>query len=200
MIPAYIIHLADNAEREPFVQEIERRVPYAQRFDAIRDPIGKVGCSLSHQACIHLARARNAPAVWIMEDDCAFTEHFDLAGWERTIELAMCEFDILVGGSANGQSPKRTSLSNLVEVAEWSSCHCWVVGAEAFADVLALDPRGDIDVTTSKMCSEGKKHRAAIRVPYVALQAPAHSDLLKKRVNYRQWFDAAEERLLPFIS
>ena len=43
-----------------------------QRFNAIKNDKGYLGCSESHLECLKLARARNYPNVMILEDDFEF--------------------------------------------------------------------------------------------------------------------------------
>lgn len=43
------------------------------RFNAIKTKNGAVGCSMSHLACLRMAKANNWPHVFIAEDDICFT-------------------------------------------------------------------------------------------------------------------------------
>jgi hypothetical protein len=64
---AYVIHMSSAREREALVQDIER-LTGAQRFEAIRELPGEVGCHKSHMAIYHSVPA--GEDLLLFEDDC----------------------------------------------------------------------------------------------------------------------------------
>lgn len=196
MIPAFVIHQSSNSEREPVVAELERRVPGLARFEAIMHANGVRGCSYSQKGIIQVARDMSLPAVWIMEDDCVFTEHFDLDTWFRDVQAAFeAGISVVCGGSANGQQPRQIPVKNMVEVQAFSSCHCWIARQDAYTAILGLDPDTPIDVAIGTIYE-----RKAVRVPFMATQMPSYSSIQHIHEDYMPLFWEAEKRLLPLLS
>jgi GR25 family glycosyltransferase involved in LPS biosynthesis len=48
-------------------------IEHAERFSAIKMPMGNVGCTISHIKCLELAKQNDWPFVFICEDDIHFT-------------------------------------------------------------------------------------------------------------------------------
>lgn len=191
VIPAFVVHQSANLEREPNVQALEARIPGLQRVEAVMDANPVVGCSTSQRLIIQRAVDENMPAVWIMEDDCVLTPHFNLDDWLATLEAArLHNVQIVVGGSANGLVPSKCPVPHLVAVEQFSSCHCWVAFQPVYDQVLAVNPATPIDVAVSAI-----KVKKAVRVPFIALQAPSYSSIELSFKDYSPWFKAAEERL-----
>ena len=196
MIPAFVIHQSSNVEREPIVAELERQIPGLQRVEATMVPGDPVtGCSISHQQIIAFATQAGYPGVWILEDDCVLTSQFDLGDWLQTIDDAFkAHYDVVVGGSANGQGPSRALLPHLVDVQAFSSCHCWVAFHYAYDVISRLTMSTPIDVAISQA-----KLKKAVRVPFIGLQAPSHSSIELAYKDYMPWFVQSEQRLMPFV-
>jgi len=86
---AYYINLDDRPDRqEAFERRSEEAGFLAERFSAIcPPPISmdkttdprehfKLGCTLSHQGVVRLAKSRGQKNILIFEDDCIFVENF----------------------------------------------------------------------------------------------------------------------------
>ena len=91
---SYYINLNHRIDRKELFEKRSREVGItANRFSAIEpreedcpllpSSVGetrrkyKVGCSLSHQGIIKIAKERNLENVLIFEDDCIFLENFE---------------------------------------------------------------------------------------------------------------------------
>jgi len=195
MIPAFVVHQSSNAEREPIVADLERKVPGLERVEALMHANGIVGCSRSHKRIIQRAKDAGWPAVWIMEDDCVFTPHFDLQDWTQTVHQALdAGYHIVVGGSANGQTPSKSPIQHLVTVQGFSSCHCWVLRADGYDAVLNVNDTLPIDVAVSQLALT-----KACRVPLIARQQPSLSSIQHIFEDYTILFDQAERNMLPFV-
>jgi len=195
-IHALVVHQSSNTERVPIVAELEHRVPGLTRVEALMHANGVVGCSRSQKSIVQRAKDEGWPAVWIMEDDCVFTPHFDLQNWIQTVHQALeAGYQVVVGGSANGQQPSKSQIRHLVTVQGFSSCHCWVLRADGYEAVLGVDETVPIDVAVSQL-----KLTKACRVPLIARQLPSMSSIQHIFEDYTILFDQAERNMLPFLS
>lgn len=73
----YCINLDHRPDRWTHIQnEVKKTELHISRFPGIYNVCGVTGCRESHFAVIRKAKADNLPWVGIMEDDCAFYDHF----------------------------------------------------------------------------------------------------------------------------
>lgn len=72
----YYINLDSRKDRRSEVESELKRVPLKsiERFSAIENKRGYIGCSMSHVACLKLAIERNESMVLICEDDICFED------------------------------------------------------------------------------------------------------------------------------
>lgn len=76
---ALYINLESRSDRKEHVEtqlnalKIGMRNLNFERFNAIKNENGAIGCSMSHLSCIKLAKARNWDHVLVCEDDILFT-------------------------------------------------------------------------------------------------------------------------------
>ena len=72
--PALYINLEHREDRKNQIESELKKVGFNnyQRFNAIKNEKGYLGCSESHLECLKLARAQNYPNVIILEDDFEF--------------------------------------------------------------------------------------------------------------------------------
>lgn len=68
------INLEHRTDRKAHVEkEMQKMGITATRFNAIKTKNGAVGCSMSHLACLQMAKANGWPQVFIAEDDICFS-------------------------------------------------------------------------------------------------------------------------------
>lgn len=113
MYTAMYINLADRKDRKKHIENELDKVGFTnfQRFDAIKDNRGYIGCTKSHIACIELAKQRNYPYVIILEDDFEFLIGKDEFGFLLNHLLGI-DYDVFILGH-NGESKSKTE-DNLV--------------------------------------------------------------------------------------
>lgn len=72
--PALYINLEHREDRKNQIEGELKKVDFYnyQRFNAVKNKKGYLGCSQSHIDCIKLAKANNFPNVMILEDDFQF--------------------------------------------------------------------------------------------------------------------------------
>jgi glycosyl transferase, family 25 len=70
----FYINLASRADRREKVEEELTKLKWKfERFDAIRNENGRIGCSTSHLRVLELAKSRDLDYVVVVEDDIHFT-------------------------------------------------------------------------------------------------------------------------------
>ena len=72
--PALYINLEHREDRKNQIEGELKKVGFYnyQRFNAIKNKKGYLGCSESHLECLKLARSNNYPNIMILEDDFEF--------------------------------------------------------------------------------------------------------------------------------
>lgn len=171
-----IILSAPHLKRD--IRELRARVPNAEVLLGEQTPKGADGCLEMHKQAIRMARDAGDPAVFVMEDDCAFTDAFDLQRWIADAQWAADRgYDVLVGGSVKSYDT-RVVREGLIEVSAAHSAHCLVYLASGYDKAqAAIQP---YDVSLGRDC----KLRTLLTYPFVAVQRAAFSGIQQKHVNY----------------
>jgi hypothetical protein len=159
-----------------------------QVWTGAETPKGEDGCLQCHQDIVRWAKAQLLPSVFVMEDDCQFTEHFDYLRWCEAAAWADDHgYDVLVGGCTKTYQ-ERVVAPGLIEVAAFHSAHCIVYLASAYDKVLrTIQP---FDVSVGKVGA-----RVVMTWPFVAVQRPTYSGILKQDVDYVPLYQQHEQRL-----
>lgn len=185
MIPAVIL-TCQALQRD--LSPIFHRVPDALTYQTEHLPEQHEGVRRGYQAVARMARANGWPAVFLMEDDCAFTEHFDRAQWEADAAWAFLHgFTLLNGGVFSAANP-RPVRHGLVAVDRFKSSHCIVVQRSAFEVLERLEYPADVT-----MGQFGAK--PVVTVPFVAVQGKVHSGHLDRVTDYRARYAETEASL-----
>lgn len=163
-------------------------VPMPQIWTGEQTEKGEDGCLACHQAIVREAKRLAWPAVFVMEDDCQFTEHFDYERWQDDARWAADHgYDVLVGGCSLTYDEKVVR-SGLIEVSAFHSAHCIVYLASSYDAVLRTVQPFDVSVGRSGA-------RVVMTWPFVAVQRPTYSGILKQDVDYRPLYAKHTERL-----
>jgi len=98
------INLASRSDRLEHVQkELKKMNIEAERINAIKMAEGAIGCTLSHIRCLELAKERQYPHVFIVEDDITFLQpdllSENIKKFEENVELQ--RWDVLIIGGNN---------------------------------------------------------------------------------------------------
>jgi hypothetical protein len=153
---------------------------------------GHDGCLESHKDIIRRARMADEPFVFVMEDDCQFTDIFIYDDWLLTVEdLAGRGADLLVGGCVNTYQPRKCGFSSpyqVVEVDKFHSAHCIVYFESGYERALdAIQP------WDTSLGDQGL--RTFMTWPFVAIQRPTYSGILQRDVDYTGFYKVHEEHL-----
>tara|TARA_Y100000361_G_C11161608_1_gene347754 strand:- start:2351 stop:3004 length:654 start_codon:yes stop_codon:yes gene_type:complete len=97
------INLETRKDRlEHALNEFRKMNISAERFDAIKNTIGAIGCTESHIKCLEIAKERKYKQVFICEDDIEFTNpELFKENLEKFNNNKKIEWDILVIGGNN---------------------------------------------------------------------------------------------------
>ncbi len=163
-------------------------VPMPKIWTGEQTPKGEDGCLQCHQAIVKWAKDSLLPSVFVMEDDCHFTEHFDYLRWWADATWAHEHgYDVLVGGCTRTYK-ERVVRQGLIEVSAFHSAHCIVYHASAYDRVLkTVQP---FDVSVGKVGC-----RVVMTWPFVAVQRPTYSGILQQDVDYVPLYQQHEQRL-----
>ena len=111
-------------------------IPCPEIWTGERTERGEDGCLRCHQAIVREAKAQHWPMTFVMEDDCAFTEHFSLEHWMQDVLWAQEHgYDVLVGGCTRTYG-ERVVRDGLIEVRAFHSAHCIAYLASSYDTIL----------------------------------------------------------------
>lgn len=106
-------------------------------------------------------------------------------------------FAIVMGGASGARQVYNSfqpASAHLVGVGRFTSNHCWVIFQPAYDAVLQVDSAALLDASVSAL-----PIRKAVRVPFIAVQAPSYSALAGAKVNHTNLFQETESRLLRVL-
>lgn len=171
---AAIVHCAELGRD---LAPILARVPDAAVQLAPRTPGTHAGCIAGHQAIVRQAKREKWSAVFVIEDDCAFTEAFSLEQWEKDVAWAgQNGYNVLVGGCVATRNARRAR-AGLAAIDYFKSSHCIAYLPSAYDVVLRLvEP---MDVMIGKLGA-----KPLVTVPFVAVQRPSFSGIQQRDVDY----------------
>lgn len=172
---------------------IRARIPDLEVYEGAYTPRGEDGCLENHKAVLRQALADDNPRLFVMEDDCEFTEHFTLERWEADAAWADAQgYDVLVGGSTRTYR-EHCVRAGLIEVSAFHSAHCLVYFRSGYGKALqAVQP---YDLSLGRDCGL----RCVVAHPFVAVQRPSYSGILREFVDYVPLYHHHEKQLAAYL-
>ena len=166
-----------------------------QRFPAIRNADGAIGCSMSHVACMELAIKNGWDHVLVCEDDATITNPGQLVYQvNHFLNRFKDSWDVLLLAGNNYQ-PFRQESPEAVRVANCQTATAYLVRRPYFETLLANFKEG-----LSKLKAEPAKQPSYaidqywkllqrtdhwyLIVPITVIQRPDYSDISKQHVDY----------------
>jgi hypothetical protein len=148
---------------------------------------GEDGCLENHKRAIRLFQHEDR--IFVMEDDCQFTQHFDYARWCADADWAQANgYDVMAGGCTRTYDEKVVR-DGMIEVEAFHSAHCVVYFKSGYEKALnAVQP---YDMSLGRDC----KMRCVLVYPFVAVQRPSYSGILKQMVDYVPLYGGHEMEL-----
>lgn len=168
-------------------------IPNLLIYEGVQTERGEDGCLLGHLDIIKDAQDAGAKMVFVVEDDCQFTDHWRWYEWQANALWAQEQgYDVLVGGCVQTYNPRvvRTRGGTIIEVEAFHSAHCLVYMESAYDKIIdsARQPF-DVSIGRDAHC------RVVMTWPFVAVQCPSYSGILHKHVNYVPLYEQYEEHL-----
>jgi len=192
-----VINLDKRPDRWKEIQTLFSQWPSLERISAIEESPGWKGCAKSHLKCIRLAKEKHYPWVLILEDDCVvkpdsldrFREVLPVL-WERR-----SEWDIFLGGCTSVKNIKCMEVNPPLFSVRGRTTHFCLINMEAYDKILkGYNLTKDIDIFYEESI------RLWCTVPYIAVQKPGKSDILKNDVDYLDQFADSEQKLTEFLT
>ena len=166
-----------------------------QRFAAIRNADGAIGCSMSHVACMELAIKKKWDHVLVCEDDATIINPGQLVDQvNHFFNRFNDSWDVLLLAGNNYQ-PFRQESPEAVRVANCQTATAYLVRRPYFETLLAnfreglgklkaeptKQPKYAIDQYWKLLQRTGRWY---LIVPISVIQRPDYSDISKQHVNY----------------
>ena len=176
-----VINLADRKDRWKDVQEEFKDWPEElHRIPAVKRKVGWKGCTLSHHKAIRYAKEHHLPWVLILEDDCQL-EKDALKRFQNLLPILWdrrSDWDVFSGGITHSGSTHHVIQDNPpILQAKGRATHFCLVHEATYDTILHME-MGVIDMYYEDNL------RVWITLPYLAIQAPSHSSIEKKFINY----------------
>ena len=176
---AHIIHSQNRPERlENIVKQSEEQGFEFRLWDAVIDENPIRGCSLAHKQIVKWAKLMGQSAVWILEDDCVFT---DRGAADEFLKLIPDSYQVYTGGMYGTHKFHEGNVPHYMYPKTITGLHCYVVNSSYYDRFLALDENLHIDRAISEDC---ERLEIVLSDPLYALQMPGYSDMSKQQVDY----------------
>lgn len=169
---------------------------HPQRFSAIRNADGAIGCSMSHVACLELAIRNNWDHVLICEDDATVINPGQLIDQVNNFlkRFGGESWDVLLLAGNNYQ-PFRQESPECIRVANCQTATCYLVRQPYFQRLLAnfkeglknliATPRQQPIYAVDQYWKRLQRtDRWYLIIPITVIQRPDYSDICKRHVDY----------------
>lgn len=196
-LPCFVVNLDDRPDKWNETKASFKGTGIRlQRFSAIRDKKGWIGCAKSHVALAAAALEKEYPWILVLEDDCEPADDF-VKRWPRIQKRLWANrdaWDIFLGGATYVDGPATKLDSDLIQIGQGFSTHFYVLNSRVYKKVLEWNSsEGAIDTYFSR------KLRIVTTLPALATQRPGKSDIEPVAVDYNGDFRKAELRLRELV-
>ena len=190
MIDIYVINLQHRKDRRDKILELYKNNFNIIIVEAIKHENGRIGCFMSHQKCIKLAKEKNLKNIIIMEDDCV---PFDsIEDFTKRLSNIKCYLDscndwsIFLGGTfgINGQNikgKKNTDCDNLYLTNYGFCTHLMIYESNTYDYFINYSP----EIMPIDRVWHGT-YNAIIPVPFIATQDNSYSDVTQTQYCYNK--------------
>ena len=196
----FYINLESREDRRKLIeQELAELGWNYERFNAIPNSIGPLGCSHSHLSVIRKAKERNLDYVVVVEDDALFLHKDFINNQIQKVFESGLEYDVLLlAGNVRNPLVKNTDIEGIENIYQVKTCWtttCYIVKKHYF-DKLIDNFKEGVDLL-AKTNDVGKyacdawwmrlqeKDKWLIILPRTITQRADYSDIEKKKVDYR---------------
>ena len=192
----FYINLASRPDRQAHIEAQLTLVGLTafERFNAIKLPNGRVGCTLSHIKCIELAKERGYSHVLICEDDLLFLNPALFKTQLNTFLSKGYPWDVVIF-SGNNVPPYRRIDDTCVMVTRCQTTTSYLVAGHYFDTLLAnykeglakllREPHKHVDYAIDKYWLRlQQQHSWFLITPLTVVQREDYSDIEQRQTNY----------------
>jgi GR25 family glycosyltransferase involved in LPS biosynthesis len=207
MLDIYVINLIHRNDRKEIILSCFSKYKSINLIfiEAIKHSNGTIGCLMSHQKCIEIAKTNNLDKIIVIEDDCSPVDRFEenLHDILNFLDENNDKWDIFLGGTCNIEINNKNiqeviPLKNkhLLSINNGSTTHFIIYNRSSYDFFLYYIPDG---IAVDNIW--WNKLRCLLVVPYIAFQRASSSDIVKDTyVDYTLKMQRRQRRLLEFIS
>ena len=196
------INLSHRIDRKTHIENLKKKYKFFQnieRFDAILNKRGDIGCALSHIHCLTQLLTQNKDYYIIMEDDFFIMNDVDFQNFEANFQLIKDndDWDVLTL-TPRGDTIIKNYLFDFNKVVNNQTATCYIVKhrfieillSQFKKGVLGLMNNEDPNINALDQCWKPLQeiHNFIYYTNIFAGQIQGYSDIEKKNVNYNERF------------
>lgn len=191
----YVIHLPDRIDRWEKIKTAYPEYNLIQ-VEAIRHEIGRIGCFLSHQKCVRMAKEANMKYICVLEDDCEPIENRGLLDYKDFLENG--HWNIFIGGGTGTWHDHVVQKVNdrLYRVTKIKTTHMICYHQSIYDFFLFFDPY-KTDLPIDRIWHGHMD--ATIPVPFIATQSNGYSDIEKKEMTIGEKINICNRFLIKHV-
>lgn len=198
----YYINLSHRTDRKAHIENLKQEYTFFQnieRFDAILNKRGDIGCSLSHIRCLTQLLNQKKDYYLIMEDDFFIMNHVNFQNFEANFQLIKDndDWDVLTL-TPRGDTIIKNYLLDFNKVVNNQTATCYIVKHNFIEKLLSYFKKGvlglmnneDPNINALDQCWKPLQdiHTFIYYKSIFAGQMQGYSDIEKKNVNYNERF------------
>ena len=194
----FYINLDFRTDRKAFVEEELTKIGLSsvyQRFNAIKNVNGRIGCSLSHLKCLQMAKENKWDHILICEDDIQFLNPTLFVNNLNRFLNNHDNWDVLLL-AGNNVPPYVPIDDTCVKVSHCQTTTGYIVKSHYYdtlidniktgIQLLMKDPNNHYHFAIDKYwISLQKIHNWLLIIPPTVIQREDYSDIEKRNTNYR---------------
>ena len=180
----YVINLLERTDRFEILKKDFNSYNLI-RVEALKHRNGKIGCFLSHQRCIEIAKSKNLPYICVIEDDCVPCENFKerLESIKQYLDTHN-DWQLFIGGGCftkeNNIIKKIDYSAHKLVLVDLISCTHFIIYHNSVYDFFLNYPVYKKRIAIDK-CWWGHL-KAIVPLPFLAHQRPYYSNISNKQV------------------
>jgi len=207
MLDIYVINLSERTDRwEQIITELGTDFNLI-RVNAVKHEIGTIGCFMSHQKCIQIAKDNGLSSIIVAEDDCIKNPIKKSNFVERLHNMKEFlnnykNWDIFLGGCTKTTTKDIITkvdceTDNIIQISKAATTHFMIYNSSCYDFYLDIDE--DKYGYHVDRIWWGKKI-ALTSLPFLAYQQEGHSDIINGNVDYNGKIKRTENRLFQYLN
>ena len=184
-IKTLIINLKSRTDRKEEIINEVKKLNFIKDYEivnGIEDKNPKIGCTLSHQLCVKMAKDWKLPYILILEDDAIFENNINEVFLKSWYSLQQYDWKVFYLAARLKDSSLKIN-DNLIEVKYPLTTHAYIIH-ESFYDTIQ---QGNLDVIIDRqLAALSYENKMYMCNPMVAFQRQSYSNLENKIVDYKK--------------